>query len=85
MIVACDLLRRGYEVFRALSPSASCDLAILKAGKLLRVEVRTGYRDRITGQVGTTRTHRADILAIAVHDGSIVYEPPIAEPADTPA
>src|SRR5262245_42807567 len=41
--VAVDLLRRGYEVFRALSPSCSCDLAVLREGRLLRVEVRTAY------------------------------------------
>lgn len=41
LVVCADLLKRGYEVFRAVSPSCSCDLAILKEGKLHRVEVRT--------------------------------------------
>ena len=40
LMVAVDLMRRGYEVFRALSPSASCDLAILGTSGLRRVEVR---------------------------------------------
>ena len=41
LLVAADLISKGYEVFRALSPACSCDLAILKEGKLFRVEVRT--------------------------------------------
>ena len=41
--VSVDLLRRGWEVFRALSPSASCDLLILKNNKMIKLEVRTGY------------------------------------------
>ncbi len=36
-----DLLIRGFEVFRSVEPGASCDLAILKEGKLLKVEVKT--------------------------------------------
>lgn len=42
--VAVDLLVKGYDVFRALSPSSPCDLAILKDYKLLRIEVRTAHK-----------------------------------------
>lgn len=42
--VSVDLMARGYAVFRALSPSCPCDLAILKDDNLIRVEVKTGYR-----------------------------------------
>lgn len=34
MMAAVDLLRRGYEVFRALSPNAGCDLIALKGGSM---------------------------------------------------
>ena len=80
--VACDLLRMGYEVFRAMSPSCSCDLAILKDGKLLRVEVTTGYR-AASGRIQhphANRAHRYDIVAIIVQ-GRIVYQPEFVEPA----
>ena len=43
LVVAVDLLKKGYAVFRSLSPACSCDLAILKEKRLLRVEVKTGY------------------------------------------
>jgi len=36
-------MSKGYDVFRALSPACSCDLAVLKNGNLLRIEVRTAY------------------------------------------
>lgn len=74
--VAIDLLMRGYEVFRALSPSCSCDLAILKDGKLSRIEVKTGYArpDGTIPLYKRIREHRADILALALPD-KIHYEP----------
>lgn len=43
LVVSADLMKRGFNVFRALSPSCPCDLAILRDGKLIRVEVTTGY------------------------------------------
>ena len=44
LIVAVDLLKRGYDVFRALSPTCSCDLAFITNGRLVRVEVRTSRK-----------------------------------------
>lgn len=71
--VCVDLLSKGYEVFRAVSPSCSCDLAILRDGRLLRVEVKT-CRLRIDGsQANGPIPHRADILA-RVYPSEIRYE-----------
>lgn len=73
--VSIDLLSKGYNVFRALSPSCPCDLAILMDGELLKVEVTTG---RYT--VGGKATYAAhdetkfDILAVVLPD-SIMYYP----------
>src|SRR5260221_8449313 len=44
LAVAVDLLQRGYDVFRAVSPSCACDLAVVRAGQLTCVEVTTGYQ-----------------------------------------
>ncbi len=76
---ACqDLMAKGYEVFRAVSPSSSCDIAVLKDGKLLRIEVRTSYKDISTGKITRTKTGqdegRQDVFAWVLPD-SIVYEP----------
>lgn len=43
--VSVDLLIKGYEVFRAVSHSCSCDLIAIKQSRALRIEVRTtSYR-----------------------------------------
>lgn len=42
ILVSADLLSYGCEVFRAMSPSCSCDLAVLYKNRLYRVEVKTG-------------------------------------------
>lgn len=78
LAVAADLLSRGYEVFRAMSPSCSCDLAINSGGILIRVEVRTGYITS-TGRLGypkpATDKGRQDIYAVRTKDGVITYIP----------
>lgn len=42
LVVAADLMRKGYEVFRALCGQSSCDLIAMKGGEFQRVEVKTG-------------------------------------------
>ena len=73
--VCVDLLRQGWEVFKAVSPSCSCDLIIQNKDGAKRVEVRTG-RTNLYGTVNTVRKHKADVLAIVLRD-KIVYEPPL--------
>lgn len=43
LVVAADLMQKGYEVFRPLSPSAPCDLVVIKDQRILRIEVRKGH------------------------------------------
>ena len=80
LIVATDLMRRGFEVFRPLSPCCPCDLAFLrKDGTLTRVEVRTG-RDTPTGKVSLATlpkdSDRYELLAVVVADDwRIIYTP----------
>ena len=49
LLVAADLMAKGYEVFRALSPSCSCDLIANNGKGLLRIECRTGSKNPNTG------------------------------------
>lgn len=76
LLVASDLLKKGYEVFRAECPACSCDLIILNNLKPYRVEVKTGCR--VGGEINISRSKlnlaKFDILAI-VFDGVIRYEP----------
>lgn len=77
LLVACDLLKRGYHVFRAVSPSCPCDLLVMREGLSARVEVRKVTR-RIDGGfptgVGNTKERsRFDVLARVESNGTIHY------------
>lgn len=78
IIVAVHLLRLGYDVFRAVSPSCSCDLIAIKDGRSFRVEVRTGTR-RKDGTFGYSHPAkdkgRQDTYAVVVGN-DIVFFPP---------
>ena len=75
--VIVDLLQKGYEVFHAASPATSCDLAILKDGHLLRVEVKTALRSA-TGRFFKPPIQilydKTDIVA-TVMPNEIIYDP----------
>lgn len=74
--VCVDLLAKGYEVFRAVSPSCSCDLLVLKSGVVTRIEVRTSYRTRSGKVYYPTHNVRADIIAAVLGD-ELSYNPPL--------
>ncbi len=77
MAVCADLLMRGYAVFRAVSQACPCDLAVLRDGRLLRIEVKTGYRTASGGvQYPKLSKEHFDVLAIVMrHNREIIYEP----------
>ena len=73
--VCVDILSKGFEVFRAVSPSCSCDLAIIKNKKLTRVEVTTGHFCA-NGKLFSVKKDKTkfDLLAI-VTKTKIIYSP----------
>ena len=79
--VSTDLMMRGFEVFRAMSPCASCDLIVIKDGRQLRVEVRTATRNIDGSRYRQARppakdAGRQDVYAWVLPD-KIEYEPPL--------
>src|SRR5208337_2252007 len=78
--VAADLMRREFEVFRALSPAASCDLIAIREGRILRIEVRTAYDSIYTGKETSVKSARdlgrQDHFAYRSKE-KIRYEPPL--------
>lgn len=77
LAVCADLMKRGFHVFRAVSPSCVCDIAVLAGERLLRVEVTTG---NVSGN-GTLHypskdQSRFDLLAV-VSGEAVHYMPPI--------
>lgn len=76
-LLACaDLIRRGYEVFRAVSPASPFDLIIFSKRGMERVEVRTAVR-MPDGTIRTNSSDRCDILAMVFYDGTVQYRPEI--------
>ena len=93
MAAAIDLLKRGYEVFRALSSACSCDLIALGPAGALRIEVRTGSRSPATGVLifprnGKKRGRGEDVLdhyAVVVGYGAeIIYVPELPAAPESP-
>jgi hypothetical protein len=78
--VAVDLLLKGFEVFRAVSPACSCDLIAMREGKTpIRIEVRPA-NFQINGRLTFPRSRkdggRQDHFAYVLPE-SIGYEPPL--------
>jgi len=76
-IVCVDLMKRGYEVFRAVSPANSCDLIALKPGAMKRIEVRTGNysKGKISFAKKIEDEGRSDHYAVVVEDRVAFYKP----------
>ena len=76
LLASADLMKRGFEVYRAISPASSCDLCVIKNSRKYSVEVRTGHRTA-DGKIATMRAKvRADFLAVVLHyENTVVYEP----------
>lgn len=90
IVAAADLLRRGAEVFRSISPNCSADLIANLDGELLRVEVRTG-QCRADGSVAFPRHKRdegrLDVYAVVVPSNPnlpTLYFTPDGTPRDEP-
>ena len=76
LLVAADLMRHGFQVFRALSPGAACNLVAMKAGQVHKVRVKAALRSP-TGKLMFPKTtdDEPDIFALVERSGVIYYEP----------
>lgn len=77
--MCADLMLKGWEVFRAVSSSSSCDLYALHAEHRLRIEVTTGHRSYTgTGMITRKDPAKFDVLAVYFPgEPEIVYQPPL--------
>lgn len=67
LAVCVDLMRRGFEVFRCVSPNSRCDLVAINGGNFIKVEVTSGTLSK-KGMVSfpPRKLHSFDLLAIVV-------------------
>lgn len=85
-LVACaDLMRMGYQVFRAVNPSASCDIVAFMPGmRPLKIEVKScGMNATGSPVVRQSRPEdygRADHFAHVSQNGRVKYDPALDRP-----
>ncbi len=81
LLTCYDLMSKGWEVFRAMSPACPCDLIAMKGSLLIRVQVRSTYKfDSGETRIPTSAKDegRQDMFAVVVHnDKHIEYSPPL--------
>jgi len=76
--VACHLMNLGYDVFRSLSPHASCDLVAIKGQRVLRIEVKTaGTKYGKIVKPTVTNHGKFEHLAMVVRRRGVVFDPPL--------
>jgi hypothetical protein len=76
--VVVDLLFKGFDVFKSMSPHCPCDLVIGLNNKTYRVEVTTGSI-LPSGKIQNNKIYgdcsKFDIVAIVLKSGEVFYEP----------
>ncbi len=78
LIASADLMNRGFEVFRALSPNASCDLIAKRGASVLRIEVKaTVLVDGLVRSRSANKTAPVDHIALVIREGRVFYRPPL--------
>lgn len=66
-------MQNQVDVFRALSPACSADLAVSYGGRLVSVEVRTAYRLG-SGKLCYLGKVNADIFGLYVHEEGVCFK-----------
>lgn len=78
LMAASDLLKKGYEVYRALSPASRADLIAIKNGNTFDIDVTTGYENS-EGKLFHPKKlslRRTSVIAVVVHKtGDVKYIP----------
>lgn len=75
LVISIDLLKKGYNVYRALSPSSNGDLIAEKNNIFCKIEVRTG-RQRLLDNAyffGKRKKDNAEIYAVVIHGHNKIF------------
>ena len=83
LLVAADLIARGWHVFFPLDYRKGHDLIACGNGRIVSFEVRSGHRGK-TGRLCFQRNHimRSDHYAVAVTGEPVAYEPALENLGD---
>lgn len=80
LVVAQDMLRKGFQVFRAVAPCASCDLIAIRGDTILRVEVGWSSKFSPTSDRSSklkNSRYRFDVWAGVTPEGQVRYVPDV--------
>lgn len=82
LLVSADLIKKGWYVYRALSPHSPCDLIAVKGQLIKRIEVTLGKRvteGKISFNPHNDTATGFDIVAVVIaNDNSVVYIPELS-------
>ena len=74
--VSQDLMKKGFDVYRALSPQSKSDVVAIKKDKILILEIRSGYKSRCNTIYYSKNGIRSPQLVVYIHrTGEIIYKP----------
>jgi hypothetical protein len=77
LMVCADLMKQGYEVFRAMSPASNCDVLAIKGEVIKKYEIRTGQyyqtKNGLNLHYPRARTEGKDVIVVTHHDSKIHY------------
>ena len=82
LVISAELMRNGYEVYRALSSHCRCDILAVKNGVVNEIEIRSGlYYNRkdggITLHYPTRRSEGKKMIIYTHSDNKIHYINPL--------
>jgi hypothetical protein len=83
LLISIDLMMKGYEVYRALSPASPCDILARKNGNEFPIEVRTGFKN-LDGTLTKgifNRVKAPYVAAYVFKDKTIHYIPDFVKPS----
>ena len=72
LLVSVYLMKHGYHVFRAMSPSCPCDIVAFTDNGLYRIEVTTGSGE-MRHPPKKKDHYRYDYMAVVFHEGDIKW------------
>jgi hypothetical protein len=77
--VCVDLMSKGWDAFRALSPHGPIDVVAIKGDRVIRIQVRKA-RETVDGKYYFGKPKDGsphDMIALSFSTGKVVYLPPL--------
>lgn len=73
LVVCSELMRNGFEVFRAVSPSSNSDLLAVKGDNIYKIEVRTGRYSKSGRVFWPTRDSEGKSVIVVTHSDCKIH------------